>query len=55
MDQIIVLEYDMHNLLERHTKEGTKCTNFADPMRIAIKKPLVSHAHVTKHLKNSKI
>lgn len=26
MDQIIVLEYDMHNLLERHTNEGTKCT-----------------------------
>lgn len=28
MDQIIVLEYDMHNLLERHTNEGSKCTKF---------------------------
>ena len=28
MDQIIVLEYDMHNLLERHTNEGTKSTKF---------------------------
>ena len=26
----------------------------ADPMRIAIKKPLVSDEHITKHLKNSK-
>ena len=28
MDQITVLEYDMYNLLERHTNEGTKCTKF---------------------------
>ena len=28
MDQKIVLEYDMHNLLERHTNEETKSTNF---------------------------
>ena len=28
MDQIIVLEYDMHNLLERHTNEETKSKKF---------------------------
>lgn len=28
MDQIIVLEHDMHNLPERHTNEGTKCAKF---------------------------